>query len=79
MWYYMTKYSFDASKPVVGPFKTEREAWDDMEKVAINEYESDLENCFDSELYMDREAGEILIMNYHGTHQYSTEFFTFEI
>lgn len=28
MWYYMTKYSFDASKPVVGPFATEEEAYE---------------------------------------------------
>ena len=80
MWYYMTKYSFDSDKPIMGPFKTEEEAWKAMEKVAIHEYDIDInENEWDSELYIDSEAGEITIVTYFDTNKDVTEFFTFEI
>ena len=80
MWYYMTKYSFDADKKIMGPFKTREEAWKEMEKVAINEYDIDVsENEWDTELYVDNDAGEITIINYFTTGKDVTEFFIFEI
>lgn len=83
MWYYMTKYSFSANKHVVGPFKTEEEAWKDMEMIAILEFESDLKNGFLSELYVERESGEIVILNHYKANANNitdkTEFFIFEI
>lgn len=79
MWYYMTKYSFDAEKPIVGPFKTREEAWKEMEKVSINEYNTDIENGWNTELYVDNDAGEITIINYFDTGNDVTEFFIFEI
>lgn len=80
MWYYMTKYSFDSEKKIMGPFKTREEAWKEMEKAAINEYDIDVsENEFDTELYVDNEAGEVTIINYFTTGKDVTEFFIFEI
>ena len=80
MWYYMTKYSFDSSKPVAGPFKTQKEAYEKMQIVAMKEYDIDVnENEWQTEIYVDSEAGEITIVNYFGTNKDVTEFFTFEI
>ena len=80
MWYYMTKYSFDSTKPIVGPFKTEEEAYTEMQKSAQKEYDIDVnENEWETEIYVDSEAGEITIVNYFGTNKDVTEFFTFEI
>lgn len=84
MWYYMTKYSFDSSKPVVGPFETETEAYLNMLANAQREYEIDVNenacgNEWETELYVDSEAGEITITNNFGTHKDVTEFFTFKI
>ena len=83
MWYYITKYSFSANKHAVGPFKTEADAWRDMEAIAVKEFESDLKNGFLSELYVERESGEIFILNYYGANTNNpadkTEFFLFEI
>ena len=84
MWYYMTKYSFDSSKPIVGPFATEEEAYEKMLADAQKEYNIDVnENSngdnWETELYVDSEAGEITIVNYFGTNKDVTEFFTFEI
>ncbi len=80
MWYYMTKYSFDSSKPIVGPFQTEAEAYEKMQTAAQKEYDIDAnENEWDTEIYIDSEAGEITIVNYFGTNKDVTEFFTFEI
>ena len=75
----MTKYSFDAEKPIVGPFKTRAEAWKEMESVSINEYHTDIENGWNTELYVDNDAGEITIINYFDTGKDVTEFFVFEI
>jgi hypothetical protein len=76
----MTKYSFDSSKPVVGPFKTEAEAYEKMQTTAMKEYDIDVnENEWETEIYVDSEAGEITIVNYFGTNKDVTEFFTFEI
>ena len=80
MWYYMTKYSFDSNKPVFGPFETEEEAYEKMSADAQKEYDIDVnENGFDTDVYVDGEAGEITITNCFNDHKDVTEFFTFEI
>lgn len=80
MWYYMTKYSFDSDKPVFGPFKTEEEAYEQMQIAAQKEYDIDVnENEWETALYVDSEAGEITIINYFDGDKDVTEFFTFEI
>jgi hypothetical protein len=76
----MTKYSFDSSKHVAGPFETEAEAYVAMQDSAQKEYNIDVnENEWETELYVDSEAGEITITNYFDTGNDVTEFFTFEI
>ena len=80
MWYYLTKYSFDPSKPVSGPFNTEEEAWDKMEKDAEEEYRIDTEeNGWRSRIIKDKTCGEITIKNFFTTETDVTEFFLFEI
>ena len=80
MWYYMTKYSFDSSKPVFGPFETEEEAYEKMSVDAQKEYDIDVnENEWETDIYVDSEAGEITITNYFDKDKDITEFFTFEI
>ena len=60
--------------------ETEEEAYANMEIAAKKEYDIDVsENEWDTELYVDTEAGEITIINYFGTNKDVTEFFTFEI
>lgn len=78
-WYYMTKYSFDPSKHVIGPFETEDEAWEDMHKIAIKGYEIDLDNGWDTKIIKDKECGEITIKNFFAADIEVTEFFLFEI
>lgn len=80
MWYYMMKYSFDSDKPVFGPFETEEEAYEKMQIAAQKEYSIDVNDCeFNTDIYVDSEAGEITITNYFETGNDITEFFTFEI
>lgn len=80
MWYFMIKYSFDSTKPIIGPFKTEEEAYAAMQEYAQKEYDIDVdENEWDTEIYVDNEAGEITIVNYFGTNKDVTEFFIFKI
>ena len=80
MWYYMTKYSFDPTKEVFGPFATAEEAYTNMKKDANNEHNIDAnENEWDTEIYYDADSGEITIVNYFGTNKDVTEFFIFEI
>lgn len=80
MWYYMTKYSFDPSKPVVGPFDTEEEAWDSMKNIADEEYRIDTEeNGWRTQYIKNKDCGEITIKNFFVSHTDITEFFLFEI
>lgn len=79
MWYYMTKYSFDPSKPVIGPFNTEEEAWADMHEIAMKEYEHDINNGFKTKIIKDKECGEITIKNFFTCYTDVTEFFLFDI
>lgn len=80
MWYAMTKFSFDPEKSIFGPFKTEDEAWDYIDKMADNEYQHDVEeNGWDADIEKDKDAGEIVIKDYfdHGTDV--MELFIFEM
>lgn len=84
MWYYMVKYSFDPTKIVNGPFKTEEEAYQKMLEDAQKEHNIDVnENSngdeWETEFYVDDQSGEITIVNYFGTNKDVTEFFIFEI
>lgn len=80
MWYTITKYSFDNDKIVHGPFKTEKEAWNNMEKRADEEHRIDTEeNEWDTEINKNEEIGEIVIKNFFPSGTDVTEFFLFEI
>ena len=80
MWYYITKYSFDPSKPVFGPWKSEEDAWEDMERMADKEYRIDTdENGWRTRIIKNKECGEIVIKNFFTNHTDVTEFFLFEI
>lgn len=80
MWYYMIKYSFDSTKVVKGPFKTEKEAYQEMQRCADEEYYiCTEENGWDSEIYRRKDAGEITIINYLDVDMDVTEFFVFKI
>ena len=80
MWYYLTKYSFDADKHVTGPFTSEDEAWDAMMVDARREYKIDTEeNGWRARLIENKTCGEIMIKNYFTTGTDLTEFILFEI
>lgn len=80
MWYYMIKYSFDSTKVIKGPFKTENEAYQAMQHCANEEYRiCTEENEWDSEIYKKKDAGEITIISYFDADMDVTEFFIFEI
>lgn len=80
MWYYMTKYSFDPEKHIVGPFNTEEIAWSEMEKDANEEYRIDTEeNGWNTEIVRNETCGEITIKNFFTSGVDITEFFIFEI
>jgi hypothetical protein len=60
MFYWITKYTFDADKPVFGPFSTFDEAWNNMYASAQNEMKiCKEENELNSTLTADKDAGEI--------------------
>ena len=80
MWYHVTKYSFDPTKSVQGPFATEKEAWDDMEAMMDEEYRIDTEeNEWRSYIEKNKEAGEIKITNIFDWEDDVTECFIFEL
>lgn len=80
MWYYMIKYSFDPTKFIRGPFKTEEEAYVKMKDEAYNEYNIAIEESnWEPEIYEDEEFGEITIAEYCRSNRELTEFFTFKI
>lgn len=80
MWYHVTKYSFDPTKPVGGPFATEEEAWADMEAMMDEEYRIDTEeNEWRSYIEKNREAGEIKLLTIFDWEDNVTECFIFEI
>lgn len=59
--YYSVMYSFDLSRPLVGPFKDEESCWAAMVKDANHEHEEDLRNDTVSIVEKDKDAGEIVI------------------
>lgn len=80
MWYHVTKYSFDPTKPVCGPFPTEEEAWDDMEEMMDEEYRiATEENGWRSYIEKDKESGEIKLLDILDHEDLVTECFIFEI
>lgn len=80
MYYYMIKYSFDADKPVIGPFKTEEETWASMEHLADEEHRIDSEeNGWSTEIIKNKTCGEIKITNFFTSGTDVTEFFLFEM
>ena len=81
MWYGMTKYSFDSEKPICGPFKTEAEAWEYIEKMADEEYRIDVEESeWCSDIKKDKTCGEIVIKNFFTSGDVDvTEFLIFEV
>lgn len=80
MWYCMTKYSFDADKPVFGPFNTAEDAWTYIEKQADEEFRIDMEeNGWKTEIVKNKTCGEIVIKNFFVSGTDITEFFIFEI
>lgn len=80
MWYHVTKYSFDPTKPVHGPFATEEEAWNDMEAMMDEEYRiATEENGWRSYIEKNKEAGEIKLLDILDYEDLVTECFVFEI
>ena len=80
MFYYMTKYSFDAHKVVTGPFATEEEAWAAMEKDAFNELMISKKESSANIDYMVYEAEkEIVIVDHFKYYDHTTEWFVFQI
>lgn len=80
MWYIMTRYSFDPTKPIHGPFKTEEQAWARVEQMADEECRIDMEeNGWETEIKKNRTCNEIVIKNFFPSGTDVTEFFLFEI
>jgi hypothetical protein len=76
----MTKYSFDPSKIVNGPFNTEEEAWGAMKSIANEEHRIDTEeNGWRTQIIKNKTCGEITIKNFFASGTDVTEFFLFEI
>ena len=80
MWYYLVKYSFDADKPVAGPFNTYDDAWIAALNDAQKEFDIDKnENDFDSDLIVYEDTGEIILVNHFTDRDDTTEFIVFEL
>lgn len=80
MWLYLVKYSFDADKPVVGPFNTYDDAWIAALNDAQKEFNIDKnENDFDSDLIVYEDTGEIILVNHFADRDDTTEFIVFEL
>lgn len=79
-WYYVTKYSFDPTKPVFGPFDTEEEAWQAMEAMMDEEYRiCRKENEWRAYIEKNKEAGEIKLTNIFDHEDDVTECFIFQL
>lgn len=80
MWYYLVKYSFDADKPVFGPFDSYDNAWSSALADAKKEFNIDKnENGWDSDMIVYEDAGEIILVNHFADRDDTTEFIVFEI
>ena len=80
MWYYLVRYSFDAEKPVFGPFNTEEEAWEAALTSAQKEFDIDQnENEWDSDMSEYEEYREIVLVNHFTDRDDTTEYLIFEL
>ena len=80
MWYHVTKYSFDPTKSVRGPFTTAEDAWNDMEAMMDEEYRiATEENEWIAYINKDKESGEIKITEIFDHEDNVTECFVFEL
>ena len=80
MWYHVTKYSFDPTKPACGPFTTSEDAWNDMETMMDEEYRIAMEeNGWRAYISKDKESGEIKITEIFDHEDNVTECFIFEL
>jgi hypothetical protein len=80
MWYYLVRYSFDADKPVFGPFNTYEDAWEAALADAQKEFDIDQnENEYDSDMSEYEEYGEIVLVNHFDDRSDTTEYIIFEL
>lgn len=80
MWYYLVRYSFDADKPVFGPFDTYEAAWEAALADAQKEFDIDQnENEYDSDMSEYEEYGEIVLVNHFDDRSDTTEYILFEL
>ena len=80
MWYYLVRYSFDAGKPVFGPFDTEEDAWEAALADAQKEFDIDQnENEYDSDMSEYEEYGEIVLVNHFTNYTHTTEYILFKL
>mgnify|MGYP003305359129 CR=1 FL=1 len=80
MWYYLVRYSLDATKPVFGPFDTEEDAWKAALTDAQKEFDIDQnENEYDSDMSEYEEYGEIVLVNHFTDRDDTTEWIIFEL
>ena len=80
MWYYLIRYSFDAEKPVFGPFESQEDAWQAALDSAQKEFDIDRnENEWDSDMSEYEEYGEIVLVNHFYDRDDTTEYIIFEI
>lgn len=79
MFYYLIRYSFDAEKPVVGPFQTEDEAWEAALIDAEKEHKIDKENEWDTDMMVYEDCREIVLVNYFSDRDDTTEYMVFEL
>ena len=80
MWYYLIRYSFDAEKPVFGPFSSEEYAWEAALADAEKEFDIDKnENGWGCDMLAHKYCGEIMITNHFVDRNDTTEYLVFEI
>lgn len=82
MFYIIAKFSFDSTKNVFGPYKTEDIAWKVMENMADKEYQISLEEnpSRTHKIFKEKDALEIAIRSEHCMFPTDiTEFFIIEI
>ena len=80
MFYYLVRYSFDSSKPVFGPFKTEAEAWNAALADAKNECRiSKEEDKRDCDMMEYEDFGEIVLVDHFTDRDDTTEYIVFEM
>ena len=79
MFYYLVKYSFASVKPVCGPFKTKKDAWESALADAQNEFNIDKANEFNPDMMTYEDSGEIVLVNHFTDRDDTTEWIIFEI